>query len=197
MREKTTSKAAIIEAAALLIRKHGVQGMSLAQVVAQSGTSVGAIYHHFGSKNGVVVEIARAAIAIPLMALEEWFGDPASPAQLARYAMSALEVSPELGELLAQLGAGAITDDELGHQLQAEFSVLRDSVETTMQAWAKMNQVAPARIEGYSQLLVGLTLGYASQRVLVDGFDEKRYLTQAVALLELPEETPEREAADL
>ena len=47
------------------------------------------------------------------------------------------------------------------------------------------------RVEGYSQLLVGLTLGYASQRVLVEGFDERVYLKQAVALLRLPEETPQ------
>ena len=105
--------------------------------------------------------------------------------------MSALELAPELGELLAQLGAGAITDDALGRRLRAEFSMLRDSVEETMQAWARLNDVPAARIEGYSQLLVGLTLGYASQRVLVEGFDERVYLKQAVALLRLPEETPQ------
>lgn len=189
MSEKSTSRAAIIEAAAMLIRKYGVQGMSLAQVVAESGTSVGAIYHHFSGKNAIVVEVAKTAIAIPMGALAEWLDKPASPAQLASYAMGALELAPHLGELMAQLGAGAITDDELGHQLQAEFSVLRDAVDETMQAWARLNDVAPARIEGYSQLLVGLTLGYASQRVLVRGFDERAYLKQAVALLRLPEES--------
>ena len=155
------------------------------------GTSAGAIYHHFSGKNAVVVEVARSAISIPLAALKEYLDRPASPAQLASYAMSALELAPELGELLAQLGAGAITDDALGRRLRAEFSMLRDSVEETMQAWARLNDVPAARIEGYSQLLVGLTLGYASQRVLVEGFDERVYLKQAVALLRLPEETPQ------
>ena len=175
----------------MLIRQHGVQGTSVAQLVAASGTSAGAIYHHFSGKNEAVVEVARSAISIPLAALKEYLDRPASPAQLASYAMSALELAPELGELLAQLGAGAITDDALGRRLRAEFSMLRDSVEETMQAWARLNDVPAARIEGYSQLLVGLTLGYASQRVLVEGFDERVYLKQAVALLRLPEETPQ------
>ena len=42
------------------------------------------------------------------------------------------------------------------------------------------------RVRGYSQLLVGLSLGYATQRMLVDRFDEAAYRRQAVALLELP-----------
>lgn len=187
--EKTTNKQAIIEAAAALIRTHGVQGTSVAQLVAASGTSAGAIYHHFSGKNAVVVEVARSAIAIPLEALNEYFDRPASPAQLASYAMSALELAPHLGELLAQLGAGAITDDELGHQLRAEFSMLREALDHTMQVWATQHDIPASRIEGYGQLLVGLTLGYASQRVLVNGFDEESYLKQAVALLQLPEET--------
>ena len=39
----------------MLIRQHGVQGTSVAQLVAASGTSAGAIYHHFSGKNAVVI----------------------------------------------------------------------------------------------------------------------------------------------
>ena len=67
----------------MLIRQHGVQGTSVAQLVAASGTSAGAIYHHFSGKNAVVVEVARSAISIPLAALKEYLDRPASPAQLA------------------------------------------------------------------------------------------------------------------
>lgn len=183
--EKTTSRRAIVEAAAQLIRTHGVQGTSIAQLVAASGTSAGAIYHHFSSKNAVVVEVAREAISRPLAALTQYRGQPASPAELASYAMAALALNPKLGDLLAQLGAGAGTDDELGQQLRAEFAILRDSVADTMLAWAECNDVPAVRVQGYSQLLIGLTLGYASQRVLVDRFDEQFYRTQAVALLAL------------
>lgn len=171
----------------MLIQKHGVQGTSISQVVDASHTSAGAIYHHFANKNAIVVEVARATIAIPLEALAAYSDTPASPAQLAGFAMGALNAAPEIGEVLAQLGAGAIADDDLGLQLRAEFSVLRDAVDQTMRAWAKMNSVSAARVEGYSQLLTGLTLGYASQKILTDGFDEMAYMKQAAAMLELPQ----------
>jgi AcrR family transcriptional regulator len=45
--DKTTSRQAIIDAAGELIRSHGVQGASIARLVKLSGTSAGAIYHHF------------------------------------------------------------------------------------------------------------------------------------------------------
>ncbi|MGB3956288.1 MAG: TetR/AcrR family transcriptional regulator [Brooklawnia sp.] len=185
MTDKTTSRQAIIDAAGELIRSHGVQGASIARLVKLSGTSAGAIYHHFSGKNAVVVAVAREAIAVPLRALEEYRHRPASPAELASFAMNALAVAPELGDLLAQLGAGAGTDDELGQQLRAEFALLRDSMEETMLAWAQANDIPGGRVSGYSQLLAGLTLGYASQRVLVDGFDESGYRNQAVQLLKL------------
>ena len=187
MPEKTSSRQAIVDAAAQLIRTRGVQGTSIAQLVAASGTSAGAIYHHFSDKNAVVVAVARQTIAGPLTALNAYRNRPASPAELASYAMTALALAPELGDLLAQLGAGAGIDDELGQRLRAEFATLRDSLEQTMLAWAAVNDVPVARVRGYEQLLAGLTLGYASQRILMDRFDEAAYRTQAVELLRLPE----------
>lgn len=185
MSPKTTSKQAIVEAAAELIRAHGVSATSISQLAAASHTSAGAIYHHFRNKNEVIVEVARTAIAWPLAAIADYRDSPASPARLAEYAMSTLAAAPEIGDLLAQLGAGAGTDDELGQRLRAEFVLLRDEVEVTMVAWANANSISPTRVAGYSQLLVGLTLGYATQRMLVDRFDEAAYRKQAVELLEL------------
>lgn len=185
MPEKTSSRNAIVDAAAELIRSHGVQGMSISDVIAESGTSAGAIYHHFPNKNAIVVEVARETMAWPLAALADYRDRPASPSELLAFAMGALAAVPEVGELLLQLGAAAGTDDVLGKQLRAEFATLRDSLEDTMLAWAQAHQVPVERVGGYSQLLVGLALGYASQRALVDGFDEAIYRDQAVALLAL------------
>lgn len=185
MTTRASSRQAIVDAAAELIRSHGVQGTSMSLLAAASHTSAGAIYHHFRNKNEVILEVARTAIAWPLDTIAEYRDSPASPAQLAEYAMGALALTPEIGDLLAQLGAGAGTDDELGKRLRAEFVVLRDQVEATMISWAKANGVPAARVSGYSQLLVGLTLGYATQRMLVDRFDEATYRRQAIALLEL------------
>ena len=185
MTEKTTSRQAIVAAAGELIRTRGVQGMAISELIVASGTSAGAIYHHFPNRTAIVVEVARTALAWPLAALNDYRHRPASPSQLLGFAMVALAASPELGELLTHLGAGAGTDDVLGQRLRAEFAILRDSVDETMRAWAQRNGVPARAVQGYSQLLIGLTLGYASQRSLVDHFDEATYRAQAVELLQL------------
>ncbi|GAA2180021.1 hypothetical protein GCM10009785_09090 [Brooklawnia cerclae] len=184
---KASSRQAIVDAAAQLIRASGVQGTSISDLIAASGTSAGAIYHHFPSKNAIVVEVAREAMAWPMAALAEYRDRPASPSDLLSYAMTALTDAPELGDLLIALGAGAATDDDLGQQLRDEVGRLRDSVEETMLAWAMANGVPHGRVQGYSQLLIGLTLGFVSQRRLVSNFDEQSYAAQAVRLMALPQ----------
>lgn len=185
MTARPSSRGAIVEAAAQLIRVSGVQGTSITELIAASGTSAGAIYHHFPSKNAIVVEVAREAMAWPMSALATYRDRPASPSELLSFAVNALTAESGLGDLLIQLGAGAATDDELGKQLRVEFAQLRDSVDQTMRAWASANQVPLGRVHGYSQLLIGLTLGFVSQRRLVSDFDEKAYASQAVRLLAL------------
>lgn len=185
MPKTTNSKAAIVDAAAELIRSRGVQGTSIADIVAASGTSAGAIYHHFPNKNAVVVEVARTTLLWPLTALEKYRSKPASPAKLLGFALDALTYAPELGQLLIALGSGASVDSDLGRQLRAEFALLKNSVDTTMEAWAIANEVPIERVHGYSQLMMGLTLGYGTQQTLVENFDADDYRAKAIGILEV------------
>lgn len=161
----------------------GVQGTSVADLIAASHTSAGAIYHHFGSKNAVIVEVARQALDWPQRSLAAYRSSPRSPAELLEFAVGALQFAPELGDLLLQLGAGAATDDELGSVLRAEFANLKNDVDLTVRAWAQQESIEPERTQGIAQLLVGLVLGFAAQRRLVADLDETRYLSLAQQLL--------------
>ncbi|CAM2996662.1 TetR/AcrR family transcriptional regulator [Propionibacterium acidifaciens] len=177
------SRQAIIEATADLIGKQGVSGTSVADIIRASGTSTGAIYHHFGSKQEIIVETARQALHWPMTVITEYFDNPASPADLFGYAVEALRFGPELGELLVQLGAGGLSDDELGRALRAEFSQLRDGLDLTLGSWARNQGLPQERVRGLAEMLVGLILGFATQRALVDDFDEAAYEVQGRAML--------------
>lgn len=186
MADRSSNRDAIIDAAAELIGSHGVAGMSMSQLIKFSGTSAGAIYHHFSSKEDIVVEVAKQAIAWPRNALAEWLDQPASPAAMAGYAMEAVSAFPQLGALLAQLAAASATDDSLGRRLRVEFAALGKARDETISAWARSHNVPAETVAGYGQLMTGLTLGYVSQKLLVDGFDDTAYLRQAAKLLEIP-----------
>ena len=172
------SRQAIIEATAGLIGRQGVGGTSVSDIIRTSGTSAGAIYHHFGSKQEIIVETARQALHWPMTAIAECFDNPASPADLFGYAVEALRLGPELGELLVQLGAVGPTDDRLTRSLRAGYSL-----DLTLDSWARNQGVPQRRVRGLAQMLVGLILGFAAQRALVDDFDEGAYEAQGRAML--------------
>lgn len=174
---------AILNAAARIIRSQGVMGMTVARVVRESGTSAGAIYHHFPNKQAVVMAVARNAIQVPVRALLDYRATPSSPQEVLAFALFALRADRELSDLLVQLGAGAASDDSLGRELREAFGVLRDEVETTLNLWADQEGVDPARVPDLAQLVVGLTLGFAAQRNLLRSFDEDAYFASATSLL--------------
>ena len=177
------SRQAILNAAAELISRQGVAGTSIAQIIGASGTSAGAIYHHYASKNAIVVAVAEQAIAWPLAAFEAYRDNPASPSDLLGFAIGSLIDHPELGHLLVQLGAGAVTDDELGAQLRGVFVQLREAAQTAIGQWARLNGVPADDVRGAGQLLVGLVLGFAAQGSLVSSLDAEAYLAQGRRLL--------------
>lgn len=52
----------VLDTAQLLIDRHGYDGFSVADLVATSGVSNGSIYHHFGTKDGVLGELLLRAV---------------------------------------------------------------------------------------------------------------------------------------
>ena len=57
--EDQGTKAALIDAAVALLDEYGEQGLRIADIHRISGVSVGSLYHHFGSRDGLV-KAARA-----------------------------------------------------------------------------------------------------------------------------------------
>ena len=179
------SRILIIDAAAELIREKGVQATSISDITRVSGASAGAIYHHFASKEAIVVEVTHQVVRYPLGALAAYRDNPTGPAELFSFATRALAASPELGDLLVQLGAGATTDDELGRHLRDEFTPLAEAVQEDLLNWARVNDLAPEMVQGRGQILFGLLLGYVTQRKLVGSFDAEAYLQQSLQLLSI------------
>lgn len=64
MRPSTPTKELMIEAARALIRRRGVAATSMLDVLAESGSPRGSLYHHFpGGKTQMIEEATLAAIA--------------------------------------------------------------------------------------------------------------------------------------
>lgn len=186
-RQAAAAREAILEAATELVRVQGVTGMSISDLVARSGTSAGAIYHHFGSKQGVVLEVARTAIARPL---ELVLGTPSeagfSPAQLIRAALAQVVKNEKTSEVLLQIWAGAYADPELAGLLKSQGVGIRAMLLALARTWCEANAptVDP---EGLTEVMIGLVMGYAVQRSLLPESLLDAYPTTAQHLLALLE----------
>lgn len=168
-----SARQAILDATGELIRLHGVAGTSIADVIARSGTSAGAIYHHFGSKEELVLEVGRMAIAKPMaMILRTQPG--LSPADILRSALARVAEDEGLAELLLQIWAGAKSDPALFALMRKEGTAMKDLVIAFMRSWCAKN--APgADPTNLSDLLLGLVMGFAVQRALTFGTDLDTY----------------------
>lgn len=184
MRHTQAAKDAILDAAAELIRTDGAAGMSIADLIARSGTSAGAIYHHFGSKQGVVLEVARRAVAGPMQSvLHTPTEGGLSPADLLSTALTRVVQSTETAELMIQIWASASAEPELFQLLRAEGIGVRSTVELVVRHWSELNgiDVDPA---GVASVVVSLVMGSVVQRSLIPDFDIDGYLAAATAMLD-------------
>lgn len=176
-----SARQAIIDATVELIRLHGVAGTSIADVIARSGTSAGAIYHHFGSKEQLVLEVGRTAIAKPMtMILQTTPG--LAPTDILRAALARVAEDEGLAELLLQIWAGAKSDPALFALMRKEGGAMRDLVVSFMGSWCAVH--APSADPGHvTDLLLSLVMGFAVQRALTFDTDLDTYANLAAKVL--------------
>ncbi len=182
-RQAAHARDSILDAAAELVRVQGVAGMAISDLIARSHTSAGAIYHHFGSKQGVVLEVARRAVAGPMTSVMSTPSSAGlSPADLLAAAIDRVVHDERTAELLVQIWAGAAADRELYDLLRVEGDGVRAAVVAVVGDWCVRNDV-DADPEGLASVLIGLVMGYAVQRSLLPGLDKAVYVAAGQRLL--------------
>jgi len=63
MAGKPPTRQVVLDTALTVFLEHGVEGASIDDIRARSGVSIGSIYHHFGSKQGLAAALYLEALA--------------------------------------------------------------------------------------------------------------------------------------
>jgi TetR/AcrR family transcriptional regulator, transcriptional repressor of aconitase len=180
----------IIAAALRCFSTKGFQRTSMADIIADSGLSAGAIYGHFAGKKDLVAAVAARV-------LEDRRGDlrarrregpPLSPGQVAATLIDGMRREPFSG-LLVQLWAEASIDEDMRVAVRDTYREIRSTIEAAFAEWAAAE---PARVDGdprewaarLTPVAMGLMPGFMVQRALAPDFDEDAYLAM------LPEALP-------
>ncbi|MBN9158844.1 MULTISPECIES: TetR/AcrR family transcriptional regulator [unclassified Microbacterium] len=180
---KQERRAEIIAAAMRCFGRTGYQRTSMADIIAESGLSAGAIYGYFAGKQELLEAVAGTVLGerIAEIGVESDGGiAPRSPRELALMTIRGLRQIPTL-PLLVQTWGEAVTDPELRILVGRLFPEVRQVFVRSMTRWRRAQpDPAPADpeewAEGMALLIVGLVQGAAVQSALLEDFDAERYL---------------------
>ena len=162
----------IVDAARARFAGHGFARTSMADIVAESGLSTGAIYRYFTSKDDIVVAVCdQASDALPTALTAEAVGDFLEHVRtLARTKGHA--------RLTAQIYAEAALSPALATIVQHQLTALRDAVA------ALVPEERSGEAEQIAEAFVALCSGYSLQLAVRGDLDPAPFTSALMALLE-------------
>jgi AcrR family transcriptional regulator len=174
----------IVQAAIVAFQRKGFRAASMADIIAASGLSAGAIYGHFASKSEIVIAVASRVVGARIGEVEEFRSmDPLPPpASLVRALMHGMLRDMGSSALLVQLWGEAVTDPAIRELATGVLARLQATYAGYISLWQQREhglsaEEADAVADGQVALFVGAAQGYILQSALVDDFDGERYLT--------------------
>lgn len=168
----------ITAAALFCFAEKGFQRTSMADIIAASGLSAGAIYLHFESKQQIALAVGRQVLGRRLGDLDGMAGDAiADPVSTLQMLLGGMVDDILDTRLLIQLWGESTSDPEMGALVTEIFATLRAALTRYLTAWATHRDVddpatwATARFPA----LLALAQGFMVQRALLPQFDANAY----------------------
>jgi AcrR family transcriptional regulator len=151
----STTQRALLDAARTLFTDHGFAGTGRDQVAARAGLTRGALYHHFGGKEGLfraLVEELEGEIAERVVAAGAGTDDPAAQLRLGCMAFLDACLEPAVRRIVL-LEAPAVLGWETWREIDSRYglALVRHGLETAMAA----GQVEPVPVDALAHLLLG------------------------------------------
>jgi AcrR family transcriptional regulator len=178
----------IITAAIRLFARQGFQATSMADIIAESGLSAGAIYGYYKSKEQLVQSAMTELLDLRFAAGS---GDDATiaPGETMRLFLRGLD--DEMGDLglLVQVWGQAVLDTTSREATQRIGDRLRAIWAEYLTAWYRdgLGLADAAELgERYAPLYVGIMQGYILQATVFGNFDSEAYLAAASGIRPAP-----------
>lgn len=180
----------IIAAALRAFAAKGFSRASMADIIAESGLSAGAIYGHFSGKQELLAACATELLGRRLSEIKAVVdqGPPPSPGEVIGLMVRGMMREGFDSRTLVQVWAEATVDPQLREVANRAFGILQEAFRHAFAAWfAAHPEQAPNGVDEAVRSLVPVLLslgqGFILQRAIFDGFDEDAYLATVRELL--------------
>ena len=172
----------IVAAALAAFRRKGFQATSVADIIAESGLSAGAIYGHFRGKSDIVLEVATRVVGERVHDVQRLSeGDRLMPpSRLLRMLVEGM--TRDLGDptIVVQIWGEAITDPQMKQLTFGAFEKLRSAIRGYITIWHEREHALPgedaaALAARQVPLFISAVQGYVLQRAILPDFDGDAY----------------------
>lgn len=177
----------IADAALRVFLRKGFQAASMADIIAESGLSAGAIYGYYASKTEIVHRTATRIVGARVLDVERLAEqDPLPvPAEVVRVLMDGVQRELQDPKILVQLWGEAMTDPALLELARGVVVRIRGTFEAYLTAWHRRENGlseddAAALAAEQAPVFVGACQGCIVQTGLFEDFDREAYLDALV-----------------
>ena len=180
----------VLGAAMRCVAREGFHRTTMADVIAESGLSAGAVYGYFSGKNEIILAIVTRSVGHVAESLGEITSGPrpVSPVAALRTVLARVEELAEgpdgdITKVIVQAWAEAARDDEVRELVRREVDEIRQAwVALLERAQADGTLPADADPEVTARTLVALLPGYILQRVVFGDVSPESFTAAAEAL---------------
>jgi AcrR family transcriptional regulator len=190
---RSETRARLIDAAARLFADHGMDAVSVDAVADAAGRTSGAVYDHFGSKQGLLLALLDSwkDSALTVLAAEVAVSDSPTDQLVAVWESVAAGPGDDRGGmplLEHELWLRAARDPGVAEVLRARSGEARRFTARQLAAWSASAGARPvARADDLAVLVKALLTGLAmQQRLEPDSVDDRLAVLGLSALLGLP-----------
>jgi AcrR family transcriptional regulator len=180
---RTAKRAEISEAALRAFRRKGFQATSMADIIAESGMSAGAIYGNFASKSDIVFDVASRVIGGRVQDISR-LADASPmppPGDLVGVLMRGMLREVGSPAILVQLWGEAVTDPQLRGLAAGVFDRLVSAYRVYISLWhQRQHQLDPRAADAIASeqtpLFLAASQGFILQAAIFDDFDPDFFL---------------------
>lgn len=173
----------IVDAAVAVLIRKGLGGMSMGEVIAESGLSAGAIYGYFSGKDELVLAVGQTVLGSRGQLLAEYAAErpvPA-PAEVLRRFLGALPSELIESGAVLQLWGEAGQRPELREKAVEILDALQDAMRRYLEAWLVHGEgreaaEAETAARAAAPAVLSLVQGYVAQSTLRGRADPDAYM---------------------
>jgi len=172
----------ILDAALRCFTTQGFQATTMADIIAASGLSAGAIYRYFPGKQELAVATAKRAISGRVEdVLAAADGGAISPGEALRAVAEGFDREGIAFGLIVQLWGEAASRPEFRSVATTAFAALGQTFSALLAAWAHERHGIPMAqaqtwVRARLPIMLALGQGFIVQSALLPGFDREAYL---------------------